>query len=60
MFPVAGFNKRLLPATKAKPEERLPMKDKPLIQYAAGIETLIFVTGRYKRVIEDHWTTIQS
>lgn len=59
-FPVAGFSKRFLPATKAKPQERHPLKDKPLIQYAAGIDTLIFVRGHTKRAIEDHLTTIQS
>ena len=58
VFPVAGFGTRFLPATKAMPKELLPILDKPLIQYAAeeavnaGIETLIFVTGRNKRAIE--------
>ncbi len=61
VFPVAGFGTRFLPATKAMPKELLPIVDKPLIQYAveeaivAGIETLIFVTGRNKRAIEDHF-----
>lgn len=61
VFSVAGFGTRFLPATKAKPKELLPIVDKPLIQYAveesiaAGIDTLIFVTGRNKRAIEDHF-----
>ena len=61
VFPVAGFGTRFLPATKAMPKELLPIVDKPLIQYVAeeavnsGIETLIFVTGRNKRAIEDHF-----
>lgn len=63
VFPVAGLGTRFLPATKANPKEMLPVVDKPLIQYAAeeavaaGIETLIFVTGRNKRSIEDHFDT---
>ena len=61
VFPVAGFGTRFLPATKAMPRELLPVIDKPIIQYAveeaiaAGIDTLIFVTGRNKRAIEDHF-----
>lgn len=61
VFPVAGFGTRFLPATKSMPKELLPVVDKPLIQYAAeeavraGIDTLIFVTGRHKRAIEDHF-----
>ena len=61
VFPVAGFGTRFLPVTKAMPKELLPIVDKPLIQYAAeeaiaaGINTLIFVTGRNKRAIEDHF-----
>lgn len=60
VFPVAGFGTRFLPATKAMLKESLPIVDKSLIQYAAeeaitaGIDTLTFVTGRNKRVIEDH------
>jgi UTP--glucose-1-phosphate uridylyltransferase len=61
VFPVAGFGTRFLPATKAMPKELLPIINKPLIQYAveeaiqAGIDTIIFVTGRNKRSIEDHF-----
>jgi UTP--glucose-1-phosphate uridylyltransferase len=61
VFPVAGMGTRFLPATKASPKEMLPIVDKPLIQYAveeavaAGITELIFVTGRSKRAIEDHF-----
>lgn len=61
VFPVAGFGSRFLPATKAMPKELIPIINKPLIQYAAeeaiaaGIDTLIFVTGRNKRSIEDHF-----
>ncbi len=61
VFPVAGFGSRFLPATKAQPKEMLPIVDKPLIQYAveeavsAGITDMIFITGRNKRAIEDHF-----
>src|SRR5512132_479797 len=61
IFPVAGLGTRFLPATKALPKEMLPVVDRPLIQYAvdeareAGIEHLVFVTGRNKAVIEDHF-----
>src|SRR5678815_5095515 len=61
IFPVAGLGTRFLPATKAQPKEMLPVVDKPLIQYAveeayaAGIREMIFVTGRSKRPIEDHF-----
>ena len=66
VFPVAGFGTRFLPATKAMPKELLPIIDKPLVQYAveeaisAGIETLIFITGRNKRAIEDHFDSNPS
>ncbi|HVO13757.1 MAG TPA: sugar phosphate nucleotidyltransferase, partial [Alphaproteobacteria bacterium] len=61
VFPVGGLGTRFLPATKAMPKEMLPVVDKPLIQYAveearaAGIEEFIFVTGRGKSAIEDHF-----
>jgi UTP--glucose-1-phosphate uridylyltransferase len=61
IFPVAGMGTRFLPATKASPKEMLPIVDKPLIQYAveeavaAGITDMIFITGRTKRSIEDHF-----
>lgn len=61
VFPVAGLGTRFLPATKAMPKEMLPVVDKPLIQYAveeaaaAGITDMIFITGRHKRAIEDHF-----
>lgn len=63
VFPVAGLGTRFLPATKALPKEMLPIVDKPLVQYAveeayeAGIRHMIFVTGRNKRAIEDHFDT---
>ena len=61
VFPVAGLGTRFLPATKASPKEMLPVVDKPLIQYAveeaveAGITQMVFITGRFKRTIEDHF-----
>jgi len=61
VFPVAGMGSRFLPVTKASPKEMLPIVDKPLIQYAveeaaaAGITEMVFVTGRNKRAIEDHF-----
>ncbi|MCU7811516.1 MAG: UTP--glucose-1-phosphate uridylyltransferase, partial [Candidatus Thiodiazotropha sp. (ex Notomyrtea botanica)] len=61
VFPVAGLGTRFLPATKANPKEMLPVVDKPLIQYAAeeaeeaGVDALVFVTGRNKRSIPDHF-----
>lgn len=61
VFPVAGLGTRFLPVTKASPKEMLPVVDKPLIQYAAeeaeqaGAEQLVFITGRHKRSIEDHF-----
>src|SRR6187551_428206 len=63
VFPVAGLGTRFLPATKAQPKEMLPVVDKPLIQYAveeayaAGIRQMIFVNGRNKRAIPDHFDT---
>jgi UTP--glucose-1-phosphate uridylyltransferase len=61
VFPVAGMGSRFLPATKASPKEMMPIVDKPLIQYAveeavaAGVTDMIFITGRNKRAIEDHF-----
>src|SRR6202142_462239 len=61
VLPAAGLGTRFLPATKAQPKEMLPVVDKPLIQYAveeciaSGIESVIFVTGRRKNAIEDHF-----
>ena len=61
VFPVAGMGSRFLPATKASPKEMMPIVDKPLIQYAveeavaAGINDMVFITGRNKRAIEDHF-----
>jgi UTP--glucose-1-phosphate uridylyltransferase len=61
VFPVAGLGTRFLPATKSSPKEMLPLIDKPLVQYvveeavAAGIEQILFVTGRGKRALEDHF-----
>src|SRR5258705_9991614 len=61
VFPVGGLGTRFLPATKGSPKEMLPIVDKPLIQYgveeaaAAGITDMIFITGRNKRSIEDHF-----
>ncbi len=61
VFPVAGMGSRFLPATKASPKEMMPIVDKPLIQYAveeavtAGMTDMIFITGRNKRAIEDHF-----
>ncbi len=66
VFPVAGLGTRFLPATKAQPKEMLPVVDKPLIQYAveeayaAGIRQMIFVNGRHKRAIEDHFDAAQE
>jgi len=63
VYPVAGLGTRFLPATKAAPKEMLPVVDKPLIQYAveeayaAGVRHMVFVTGRSKRAIEDHFDT---
>jgi UTP--glucose-1-phosphate uridylyltransferase len=61
VFPVAGMGSRFLPATKASPKEMMPVVDKPLIQYAveeavaSGMTDMIFITGRHKRAIEDHF-----
>src|ERR687893_3325383 len=61
VFPVAGLGTRMLPATKVLPKEMLPVVDRPIIQYAleeaaaSGIEQFVFVTGRGKTVIEDHF-----
>ena len=61
VFPVAGMGSRFLPATKASPKEMMPVVEKPLIQYAveeavaAGITDMVFITGRNKRAIEDHF-----
>jgi UTP--glucose-1-phosphate uridylyltransferase len=61
VFPVAGMGSRFLPATKASPKEMMPVVDKPLIQYAveeavaAGVTDMVFITGRNKRAIEDHF-----
>jgi len=61
VFPVAGLGSRFLPATKASPKEMMPVVDKPLIQYAveeavaAGLTDMVFITGRNKRAIEDHF-----
>ncbi len=61
VFPVAGLGTRMLPATKVLPKEMLPVVDRPVVQYAleeaaaAGAETFIFVTGRGKTLIEDHF-----
>ena len=61
VFPVAGLGTRFLPANKASPKEMLPVVDKPLIQYAveeavdAGVEVMVFITGRTKRAISDHF-----
>src|SRR5574338_757274 len=61
IIPAAGLGTRFLPATKASPKEMLPLIDKPLVQYvveeavAAGIQQILFVTGRGKRAIEDHF-----
>ena len=61
VFPIAGLGTRFLPATKASPKEMLPIVDKPLIQYAveeaydAGVRQMVFITGRSKRAVEDHF-----
>lgn len=63
ILPVAGLGTRFLPATKASPKEMLPIVDKPMIQYAVeeaaacGIDELLFITGRHKRTLEDHFDT---
>lgn len=63
IFPIAGLGSRFLPATKASAKEMLPVVDKPLIQYAveeayaAGVRHMIFVTGRTKRSVDDHFDT---
>src|SRR3989338_1263984 len=63
VIPVAGFGTRFLPATKAMPKEMLPIVDKPIIQYiveeavAAGLDEVIFVTGRGKHALENHFDT---
>jgi UTP--glucose-1-phosphate uridylyltransferase len=63
VIPVAGLGTRLLPATRSQPKEMLPLVDKPVVQYVveelarAGIERVLFVTGRHKRAIEDHFDT---
>ena len=61
VVPVAGYGTRFLPATKATPKEMLPVVDKPAIQYvveeavAAGLHDVLFITGRSKRALEDHF-----
>ncbi|MBF0418453.1 MAG: UTP--glucose-1-phosphate uridylyltransferase, partial [Magnetococcales bacterium] len=61
VIPVAGLGTRFLPATKTMPKEMLPVVDKPLIQYAveeawaAGMERIVFITGRGKKILEDHF-----
>src|SRR3982751_5094472 len=61
VFPVAGLGTRFLPATKVMPKEMLPINDRPLIQHVfeeareAGIEDFLFVTGRYKEMLEEHF-----
>src|SRR5438309_6712417 len=64
VFPVAGLGSRFLPVAKASPKEMLPIVDKPVIQYAveeavaAGITDMVFITGRNKRAIEDHFDSV--